>query len=136
MMDHLHFPIPILHKANPFAGQLDSSHHIMLRCSLCSSMDLNQEKRGALSAHLHLLINPGLQVTPPAAVPPPWHTGEQHTLPETPSNPPGINIHTALHYPLKGLGLAEMALGIILLKAASCAIKTDGPSPANSSKGC
>lgn len=100
MMDHLHFPIPVLHTANPFAGQLDSSHYIMLRRhSFCSRGDPNQEKPRALPAHPHLLTNPGIHVTPLAATPPPRHAGEHHTLPETTSNSPSINIHTTLPYP-------------------------------------
>jgi len=99
-MDHLHFPVPVLHTANPFAGQLDSSSlHYAKTMFLLQWGDPNQEKPRALPAHPHLLTNPGLQVTPPVAMPPPWHAGEHHAFPETSSSSPNINIHAALPYP-------------------------------------
>lgn len=108
MMDHLHFPIPVLHTANPFAGQLDSSRYTMLRrCSFCSGGDPNQEKPSALPAHLLLLANPGLQVTPPSSNATSLAHRRASHLARDPSSSPGINTHTAFPYswPSKRFGI-------------------------------
>lgn len=88
MMDHLHFPIPVLLTANPFAGQLDFSHYIMLRRrSFGSSRDPDQGELGVLPAHSHLLTHPGLQSPQWQQCHPP---GSPRALPASSSNSPAI----------------------------------------------
>lgn len=120
MMDHLHFPTPVLLTANPFAGQLDFSHYIMLRRrSFGSSRDPDQEEPGVLPAHSHLLTNPA---GTSSQCPPATHLAPTASL---------------AHRPPKRLRLSGMALGMILLKANSSRMEMGSPSPALSSpKGC